>query len=105
MARSKYGAIRTEFNGRKFDSKAEALWAQNLEFLKKQGQIKLIEYQPRIELLPRPNLVTYVADFRVHWANGDIELMDVKGFETPVFKLKLKMFRHRYPQVKLSLVR
>lgn len=102
---SKYRNIRVEWNGRKFDSKAECNWAKQFEALKKQGTIKEIIYQPRYELLPKPNKITYVADFEIHWANGEVETVDVKGFKTAVFKLKEKMFKHFYPQRKLTLLK
>jgi len=43
--------------------------------------------------------VSYVADFVVIYENGEQEVIDVKAtnaYETDVFKLKRKMFEHRY---------
>lgn len=43
--------------------------------------------------------ITYVADFVVIYENGEQEVIDVKAtnaYETDVFKLKRKMFEHRY---------
>lgn len=87
-----------------FDSIREAEVARDFELEKRAGIIKEIEYQPAFELLPRPNRVVYVADFRITYADGRVEVVDVKGFETAVFKLKKKMLRHFYPQVKLVLM-
>lgn len=102
---NKYGNKRVTWNGRKFDSKAECNWAKKFEAMKKTGHIKEIEYQPRFELIPKPNKITYVADFRIIWANGEEEIIDIKGMETQVFKLKKKMFKHRYPHLKLTLLK
>jgi hypothetical protein len=35
----------------------------------------------------------YVCDFLVRYADGRRELVEVKGMQTPEFKLKLKLFR------------
>lgn len=102
--RSKYRAIKTVYNGRRFDSKAESRWAMFYEQELENGRIILIEYQPVVELLPRPNRVKYVADFLITWPDGSKEYIDVKGFQTAVFKLKHKMFKHFHPDKKLTLV-
>lgn len=102
--RSKYGAIRTKLNGRTFASRREAQVAQQLEAALHGKAIIALEYQPRFELIPKPNLITYVADFKVTFPDGHIEIWDVKGFLTDVFKLKEKMFHHRYPNLILRLI-
>lgn len=100
----KYGAIRTKFNGRSYASKAEASWARYFEEELKQRRIRSIEYQPAVELIPKPNRIKYVADFLITYNDGTEEYFDVKGMETAVFKLKHKMFRHFYPDLKLTIV-
>lgn len=103
MSRSKYGAIRTEFGGIVFASKAEARYAAELMILQRAGEIVDIEYQPSIELVPRPNLVRYVADFLVTYRDGRKEWIDVKGMETPVFRLKMRLLRHFRPEIAANL--
>ena len=102
---NKYRNIRTKWNDRVFDSRAEARAAQILDIRKRNGEIVTIEYQPRIELIPKPNRITYVGDFRVVWANGIEEIIDIKGVETAVFKLKAKLFRHFYPEKRLRIAK
>lgn len=102
--RNKYGAIRSEYNGRTYASKAEANWARYYHEELKQGRIKALEEQPRVLLIPKPNKIEYVADFLITWANGEVEYIDVKGVETSVFKLKHKLFKHFHPDKKLTLV-
>lgn len=97
-------AVDRTWNGRVFASKAEMRAAKEFEALKKAGEIFELEYQPVIELLPRPNLVKYIPDFKITWRNGTEELIDIKGVSTEVFKLKIKMLRHFYPNKKLSLI-
>lgn len=100
---NKYNAKKVKLDGRTFDSKAEASAAATLEMMRKAGRIREIEYQPRYLLLPKPNKIEYVADFRVVWADGREEIIDIKGMETPVFKIKHKMFRHFYPDKMLTI--
>lgn len=97
-------AVDRTWNGRVFASKAEMRAAKEFEALKKAGEISELEYQPVIELLPRPNLVKYIPDFKITWRNGAEELIDIKGVSTEVFKLKIKMLRHFHPDKKLSLI-
>ena len=106
--RNKYGvAPKSErtFDGIVFDSKAEGLQYLHLKSLKERGQILDIELQPVFELLPKPNRVTYRADFRVRWHDGRESVIDVKGMETKVFKLKMKMMRHFHPDVDVQLIK
>ncbi len=101
---NKYRAVKTTYNGRTYASKAESKWAMFYESELKAGRIKSIEYQPVVELLPRPNRVKYVADFLITWADGSVEWIDVKGMVLPAFILKKKMFAHFYPERKLTIV-
>ena len=48
--------------------------------------------------------VTYRADFEVYYTDGRVEVVDIKGFPTPEFKIKAKMFMFRY-QVPLVLLK
>lgn len=92
---SKYGAIRT--NG--YASKREAARAAELEMLERAGKIKNLFKQVRYQLLKGTgakgdNGVWYVADF-TYWDNerGEEIIEDVKGFKTPVYRLKKKMMQ------------
>lgn len=102
---NKYRAIKTEYNGRIYDSKAEARWAMVYENMLRTGQIKEIEYQPSIQLLPKPNRIVYKPDFLLTWADGRKEYIDVKGVILPAFRLKQKMMAHFYPDKKLTIVK
>ena len=48
--------------------------------------------------------ITYKADFEVIYADGHVEVVDIKGFLTPEFKIKAKMFMFRY-QIPLVLLK
>lgn len=103
MLNSKYGNKKVVIDGHTFDSKAEAKYYEQLKWLKQAKQIKDFKLQPRFLLLEsyKKNGKTvrkteYVADFEITNLDGSIEIVDVKGVETPVFKLKKKLFEFRY---------
>ena len=109
--RSKYGNRKIEVEGITFDSKAEARYYQELKLMKRAEEILFFRLQPRYRLQEgfekdgvkhRP--IDYVADFEIHHTDGSIEVVDVKGMQTQVFKIKQKMFNRKYPH-KLTLVK
>lgn len=71
-------------------------------FLKTAIGLENFSLQPSFELQPSFKMegktiraIKYVADFLVK--DGDEELVvDAKGMTTPVFKIKEKMFKHKY---------
>ncbi len=99
---TKYKSHRCEHNGIKFASKAEMSRYVNLEILARDGAISELEIQPRFVLLDKfkscgnsYRAIEYVADFRYRDINNTTVVEDVKGKETPVYKLKIKLFLHR----------
>lgn len=100
---SKYGAVRTTVKGITFDSKAESRYYLYLLSEQKQGRIKEIELQPEFIIIEpykigkrRVAATKYVADFKVTYADGRIEIIDVKGMKTPVYRLKKKLVESKY---------
>lgn len=93
----------TDIQGIKFDSKMEAQYYLSLLDLQRQGEIQSIDLQPVFILQENPK-IKYIADFKVKWADGYEEILDVKGMQTQVFRVKMRMFKAKYPDVKLSLV-
>ena len=94
--RSKYGAKRTVIDGVLFDSKAEATYYTALKMREKAGEVSAVELQRPFSLLgPKGELIcTYKADFCFWDHKADrFRVVDVKGVETSVFKLKRKMMR------------
>lgn len=102
--KSKYHAKKTIVDGITFDSAREARRYQELKLLERAGEIRGLRRQVRFELLPafdvdgkhyRPT--TYIADFTYTDAKTGKKIVeDVKGMRTDVYKLKAKMFAHRY---------
>jgi len=110
MRRHKYNAHKTVVDGITFDSAFEAERYGELKLMEKAGEITGLTLQPKFELLPpfshsgrKLRAVKYVADFQyveilevqgVKFTRRVVE--DVKGIQTPVFKIKAKMFLHSH---------
>jgi hypothetical protein len=94
--RNKFNAKRVTVNGRTYDSEAEARYCEGLILREKAGEIGGLEFQRRFQVLgPKGELVcTYKAD-AAFWDHTEdrFRVVDVKGVETDVFKLKKKMMR------------
>lgn len=104
---SKYRSRKTEVDGITFDSRKEANKYCELKMLKQAGMITDFELQPEFELQPgyrdkngkwvRP--IKYIADFRVHYPDGRVVVIDTKGYKTKEYQLKKKMLLYRYPDI------
>lgn len=110
--KNKYGNKKTVVDGIQFDSQKEANFYCELKLLKKAGEIKDFGLQEKFELQPgfqkngkkhRP--ITYLADFVITYHDGTTEVVDVKGMETAVFRMKQKMFEYKYPHLSLRVVK
>ncbi len=112
LRKSKYGNKDTTTDGIRFSSHKEALRYTELKLMKQAGIVMEFEMQPRYVLQEafRKNgrlikAIHYVADFRVTYQDGHVEVEDVKGrFMTEVFKLKWKLWDKRYPDLTLKIV-
>ncbi|QGF21775.1 putative endonuclease [Bacillus phage vB_BcM_Sam46] len=109
---NKYNATKTEIDGITFDSKAEAKYYEKLKGDKEAGLILDFKLQPRFLLQEgftkngiyhRP--IYYIADFEVWDSVLKRRIIDVKGVETEVFKIKRKQFELRYPHLSLTIVK
>lgn len=104
---TKYHARPVIVNGERMDSQAEARKYQELLLWQQAGIIRNLKVHPRYELIPpfecrdgRVRGIWYEADFEYFdEALGETVVLDVKGMQTAVFKLKSKLFRWRYPDV------
>jgi len=94
-------------DGRRYDSKREAKYCEGLIQLEKDGKIGGLEFQKRFPILgPAGELVcTYIAD-AAFWDHEQdrFRIIDVKGVETDVFKLKRKMMR-AFNGIEIEVVR
>lgn len=79
-------------NGRVFASKAEMEYAKILQLELAAEKWVALMYQPPIRLGP----IDYVPDFAVSDGN-DWRWIDVKGMETPAFRIKKKLWAEYGP--------
>jgi protein associated with RNAse G/E len=104
---SKYKNEKTIVNGITFDSMKEATYYAELVMKKKAGIIAKIELQPAFVLQEgyrtksgeKVREIKYVADFKVTYPDGKIQIVDTKGYRTKEYKLKKKMLLFRYPDI------
>jgi len=108
--RSKYGNRKVKIDDHVFDSVAEGRYYAELKLRQQAGEILFFNLQPRYRLQhsfekdgKKHRAIDYVADFEIHHKDGSIEVVDVKGMKTDVFRMKEKMFHKKYPH-KLTLV-
>lgn len=110
----KYGAKKTTIDGIVLDSKAEAGYYRYLKRQQAKGKVLSFEMQKTYELLPKfkhpktgkaVRAIKYIPDFVVTYADGSVEVIDIKGFaKNPVFLIKQKLFMYKY-QVPLVLIK
>ena len=108
---NKYRNRRAVRDGVEFDSQAEATRYGELKLLVQAGAISDLRLQPSYELQAafvdtsgvKHRAIAYIGDFEYIEA-GRVVCEDVKGMRTPVFLLKMKLFKFRYPHIDFRLV-
>lgn len=101
---NKYRNIKTVVDGITFDSKAESAYYGMLKLRKMAKDIDDFKMQVPFKLGVNGQLIcTYVADF-VTTKGETIEVIDVKGFVTPEFKLKQKLMKALF-DIEIKIVR
>lgn len=104
--RGKYGAQRTEYGARIFASKREASYAQELDLRVRAGDLASWEAQIPFDLVVADTKVCrYIIDFKEVNKDGTIIYTEVKGWWTPEAKLKVKLFKALFPDLKYQVVR
>ena len=90
---SKYHNKHVTVDSINFDSQREADYYCELKLRLKAGEIK--GFCRQAEFILAPNL-RYKADFVVFNNDGTSEIIDVKGMQTDVYKLKKKVFEDKF---------
>ncbi len=95
------------YNGRLYHSKSEMVFAQELDIQMKCGAIQnwIAQAAYPIRWPDGPLICKLVVDFEILNNDGTRTCYEVKGHETDIFKLKLKLFRAAYPNVDYKIVR
>ena len=84
-----------------YDSRKEAQYAALLDTLRKatapKERVVSVERQvPYPITIKRKPICKYVLDFKVTYADGRVEHIDVKGMKTDIYRLKKKMVKACY---------
>ena len=103
---NKYGAQKTIFNDRKYDSKGEAGLAQELDLLLKAKQVSKIEPQKTYILYGKNGgrITTHRVDFLVTFPDGHEEAWEYKGFATDTWRIKRDLFVDNYPEIQYVVI-
>ena len=109
--KNKYNNKKTVVDDIVFDSKNESLYYESLKDMKEKGLIKDYELQPKYLLQEsfvkdgkKYRAITYIADFKVINNDGSFYVVDIKGMLTTEFKIKMKLFNYKYPNIELKLI-
>lgn len=104
----RFGAFKVTINDILFDSIMESKFYVYLLELKGSKEIKTFERQVTFELQPKFKdkfsgktvlPIKYISDFVVTDKDGTVFVVDVKGVETPEFRIKKKLFQYKYPNI------
>jgi len=107
MYQQKYRYYNTKkCNG--YDSKFEAGYAADLKLRQKAGDIKSWESQVNLDLnVNGYRVCQYRIDFIVYHNDGTVEYVETKGYPTPIWRLKWKLFEALFSDIpgnKLTVV-
>ncbi len=100
IRQNKFGNIITVYKGEKYDSAREAQYARDLDLLLHEKNGKLKEWQRQIDVALIVNgvkICSIVVDFLELYADGHERWVEIKGKETPDWKLKWKLFDALHP--------
>lgn len=107
---NKYHATSCIYNGIIYQSKKEAAYAQELDLRIKAKDIKSWKRQVKIDIrINGEHWRNYYVDFEVTHNDNSIEWVEVKGFETEVWKMKrdaleLTILKER-PEISYTVVK
>ena len=94
---SKYKAVKETVDGILFDSKKEARRWSELKLLSRAGEIYSLARQIPFEIaINGKKVFVYKADFSYRDKNNALIIEDVKGFKTPVYRLKKRCVEAAY---------
>lgn len=102
MFKHKFKNKITEYRGIKYSSKLEADYAKYLDRLQEDG---VVLWKNRQVIFDFPDGNSYRVDFVVYYSNGDVDIVDTKGVETPDFKRNIKSMEYYYPYFNVKIVK
>lgn len=90
--KNKYGAKKQLAGGRVYDSTLEKKKADDLEWMRRAGEIRSWKAQHCFALRVNGTMIgNYYIDFRVVGLDNVIDYIEVKGFPTDLWRLKFRL--------------
>lgn len=97
---NKFNAKRTDYDGKWYHSKGEASYAQELDWMKKAGEVISWERQVKIDLRVNGHHITnYFIDFIATMKDGTLRLIEYKGMESPEWRMKFELLNALLPEL------
>lgn len=94
---TKYNSRRTEYHGTSYMSKKEAEKAWELDQLVKAGKIKGYKKQVKLSLdVNGVHIANYFMDFVVEENDGSQTCLEIKGYETDLWRMKWRLAQAIY---------
>lgn len=106
FSKNKYNSKRTKYNDRYYDSALEAAYAEQLDWLIKAGEVK--EWFPQFKLsldINGVHIANYFMDFKVVYNDGRIEMHEVKGYETDLWRMKWRLAKAIFEDYNFVLIK
>ena len=101
----KYHAKRHVINGLNYDSKLEAEHGLELQIRKQAKEVTDFQRQVRFKYYVNDqHICDHIVDFLVTYPDGHQEVEEVKGFATPEWRIKHKLFLALYPDIPYNVI-
>lgn len=103
---NKYGAKKSVYNGRKYDSKFEAGVSKEIDILVNTG-MATVEYQKTFQLYGKngSKICSIRPDFILTFKDGHQEIWEAKGMETREYQIKRNLFVDNYPEYEYHVIK
>jgi hypothetical protein len=108
VKKAKYNNKHVWVDGICFDSQLEATRYGQLKMLQRAGTIKGFARQLEFVLTEgneQQRAIIYKADFIVFNLDGSVTVEDTKGYEPEQWKRTYKMFKAKYPQIEIDVLK
>lgn len=93
---NKYKNVKVEYDGYSFPSKGHAHCYSILKLQEKAGEIQLLQVEDNVRLSEAK--ILYIVDFKCLDLKTNKEFwVEFKGFETPQWRIKLRLWEHYGP--------
>jgi hypothetical protein len=97
--RNKYKSKPKEYGGRVYHSGMEADQALWLDVMVKDGRLKEVKPQHKLSFnINGKHITTHIVDFLVTLPDGRQKLVEIKGFPTELWRVKMKLAEALYPE-------